>query len=231
MSLYLILNILALAVPLVLSFDRRVHFYTRWKYSLPSMLIVMILFMSWDVVFTRMGVWGFNERYHHGSLLLGLPAEEILFFVSVPYASLFTIFVLKHYFPGYKLNRQSTRLLTAGLIVGCLILAILYSDRSYTLVNFLFAAGLLLLVFLTNSDLLSRFFPAYLVILIPFFIMNGILTGSWIEDQVVWYDDLENMGIRLGTIPFEDIFYGMSLILLNYFLTMHLQSRSEGGDQ
>ena len=49
--------------------------------------------------------------------------------------------------------------------------------------------------------------------------MNGILTGSGIEEQVVWYNDSENLGKRLGTIPVEDILYGMTLILLNYYLT------------
>jgi lycopene cyclase domain-containing protein len=63
--------------------------------------------------------------------------------------------------------------------------------------------------------------------LIPFFIVNGILTGSGIEEQVVWYNDAENLGIRLLTIPVEDTAYAFSLILLNLFLFLKLTKKKK----
>jgi lycopene cyclase domain-containing protein len=219
MSLYLLLNILIISIPLLLSFDRKVHFHTHWKFFLPAMIITLAAFIGWDVIFTSQGVWGFNERYHIAWTLFGLPLEEYLFFITVPYASVFTIYVLAEYFPGFRLNDRQVFAISLLLMAFLLVMAALHIDRAYTAVNFIFSALLTGWVCFTMRKLLSRFYLSYIVILIPFGAVNGILTGSFIEEQVVWYNDQENLGIRLGTIPFEDIFYGMSLILLNYYLT------------
>ncbi len=58
----------------------------------------------------------------------------------------------------------------------------------------------------------SRIYLSYTITLFFFFIVNGILTGTFIEEPVVWYNNLENLGIRIGTIPIEDIFYGFLMI-------------------
>ncbi len=219
MSLYLLLNVLIISVPLLLSFDKKLHFHTYWPYLFPAMILTMAVFILWDVVFTAQGVWGFNERYHAGWKLFGLPLEEYLFFITVPYASVFTIYVMERYFPGFRLKDFMVLVVSLVLIAILLVLALVNLDKAYTAVNFFFSALLIGWISVTRRKLLSRFYPSYLVILVPFVMVNGILTGSFIEEQVVWYNDRQNLGIRMGTIPIEDIFYGMSLVLMNYYLT------------
>jgi lycopene cyclase domain-containing protein len=65
---------------------------------------------------------------------------------------------------------------------------------------------------------LGRFIFAYLVHLIPFILCNGLLTGGMTDEPVVIYNNAENLGIRIWTVPLEDSIYSMSLLLLNITL-------------
>lgn len=55
--------------------------------------------------------------------------------------------------------------------------------------------------FFDKSKLLNHYYLTFLIILIPFVIVNSILTGSFIEGEVVWYNNAENLGIASLTIP------------------------------
>ena len=73
---------------------------------------------------------------------------------------------------------------------------------------------------------MGKFYRFYLWHLIPFFIVNGILTGTGINGEVVWYNNAENLGIRLGTIPVEDSLYSLSLMLMNISIFEWLKGRN-----
>ena len=89
--------------------------------------------------------------------------------------------------------------------------------RWYTFSTFfLLGAAMAYLVYVLRVPWMACW-AAYAVILIPFFLVNGVLTGSFIEEEVVWYNDLMNLGCFIGTILMEDAFYGMLSILLNVF--------------
>ncbi len=213
--LYLLINLASVALPVLYSFHKKINFNREWFYFFVSNLPVAAFFIFWDSIFTNLKIWGFNPAYVCGIYFFSLPVEEILFFICIPFSSLFTLHVLKTTLKDFHLREI---ILNSGTLVLCMILfiaAILFHSKAYTLYAFLTASVTLFIVWLYNKPLLSHFYLMYLIILIPFFIVNGILTGTGIEGEVVWYNDAENLGIRMGTIPFEDIFYGFSLLLMN----------------
>ena len=188
-------------------------------------MLTMGVFIPWDVIFTINGVWGFNSDYFLGFEIFSLPLEEWLFFICIPFACVFTHYALLLYFPNLKLNKVATKAISISLVLILFILALANYDKWYTLVNFSLAIPLTWLVYKYNPQLLQHFLLTFLVMLIPFFIVNGVLTGSWIDNQVVWYNDAENLGIRMGTIPVEDSIYAYSMILKNLYFFEYLCSR------
>ncbi len=215
MSTYLLINLLSISLPLILSFEPRFSFYKKFPAVVSAIIPVLVFFIIWDVYFTRMGVWGFNPMHLSGIYLFDLPVEEWLFFVTIPFASLFTYEVVNYHFPQDFLKKAGKPIALA-LAATLLIVGLFSLGKWYTSVTFLLTGiWLLLNVYVFKVKYLGQFFIAYGLILIPFFLVNGVLTGSMIPEEVVYYNDQENLGIRLFTIPIEDSIYGMLLILMN----------------
>ncbi|HMQ01174.1 MAG TPA: lycopene cyclase domain-containing protein [Cyclobacteriaceae bacterium] len=223
--LYLLINFFSILLPFAFSFHPKANFSKKWKYLAPAIAIPGAIFIIWDVYFTQMGVWGFNPKYLSGIYLINLPIEEWLFFITIPYACVFTYEAVNYYSKRDILGPYQ-KYISYALIFFLLTLGILNLDKWYTSVTFISTAVFICLqVFWWKPDFLGRFYFAFLFILIPFFIVNGLLTGSMLEEQVVWYNDAENLGIRMFTIPFEDTFYGMLLLMMNVSLFEYLQRK------
>ena len=218
-SLYLLLNIVSISIPFVYSFHPKLKLYKRFNSIILALLFTMVIFIPWDIIFTNNGIWGFNEKYFIGLKIFNLPLEEWLFFMCIPFACIFTHYALLLYFPKMRLNEVLTKNICKTLILALLILSVLNYDKWYTLINFSLAIIFTVIVYRYNFKLLQNYLTTFLVMLIPFLIVNGILTGSFIEEQVVWYNNAENLNIRIGSIPVEDTIYAYSMILCNLFLT------------
>ena len=127
---YLWVNLAVLSVPFVASFDKRVAFVKEWGAFWPACLLTMTGFIAWDVWFTHEGVWGFNEAHLTGVGCLGLPIEEWLFFITVPYACVFTYACFKKYIPQAPLG-LGHRAVTTSMAAICIGLALTFWDRAY----------------------------------------------------------------------------------------------------
>jgi lycopene cyclase domain-containing protein len=208
-TLYLWINILSLAFPLALSFDKKVAFYKEWGRLFPAIFLTAILFIVWDHFFTLWGVWGFNKKYIVGYYLGTLPLEEVLFFVTVPYACTFVYSCLKAYFPNSFQSPIWYRYVPLLFLGLGLVLYIFHMGAIYTSVTIIFLFLLLGFSLFRSSGFLRFFVPAFLISIVPMLIVNGILTSR----PVVYYEPGVFSGIRLGSIPVEDFFYNACMLL------------------
>lgn len=213
---YLMVNLGCIIVPFLFSFHPKLKFYDEWGNFLLPCLLVGAFFLAWDILFTSLGVWHFNPAYVIGVFLWGLPLEEYLFFICIPFACVFSYHAFITLL-DFKRPSKAVTIIYAALSAALLIIAWLNIHALYTATTFLLLSLTLAYFLFRRYHFLTAFFVCFLFILIPFTISNGILTGSFLGRVVVFYNDSENLGIRLLTIPVEDIFYGKLLLLLNVF--------------
>lgn len=211
-NLYLWLDILTLLGPLILSFDKKVAFFKNWKPLFLSILIMMLVFIPWDIAFTKNGVWGFNPDYLCGLELFNLPVEEWLFFIVVPYACVFIFECCRAYFEDYLSPFAKPIFIAIALII--LVVGLFNYDKSYTVINFLGAALMIAITLFSRQKNIGYFLLSFLISLLPFLLINGVLTGSFIDEPIVWYNNEENLGIRIFSIPLEDSIYLLFFFLL-----------------
>jgi lycopene cyclase domain-containing protein len=216
--LYLFLNIFTISVPLARSFESNIAYYRKWDALFPAMIITATFFILWDIFFTPIGVWSFNGAYLTGFYLFNLPIEEWMFFFTIPFACVFS-YEVYHYFVKRDYLGDAAIPVTIGLGIALFLAALMHHDRIYTFVNFgLTSVFLLVLGIWLRPKFLGNFYITYLISLLPFVLVNGILTGSFIENQVVWYNPDEIIGTRIFTIPLEDTVYSLLLLLMNISL-------------
>ena len=211
---YLYLHIFTFVPVFLLSFDKKVHYYKKWKYLLPAILPVATFFIAWDVFFTQKGVWGFNHDYLSGIFALGLPIEEWLFFFTVPFACVF-IYECLNFYIKKDLLKQVSPWVTKSLIVLFFGIGIWKFWNMYTSTTFILAGGFLLYNQLfEEGHYRSRFYLSYLIVWLPFLLVNGVLTGGYTDKPVVIYNPEEYFGTRITSIPIDDSVYNFLLLFM-----------------
>lgn len=223
---YLLINFLTIIICFVASFDKRIRFDRHFGTFLISSTIVAIPFIAWDVWFTARGVWWFNTDYTLGLVIAGLPLEEWLFFYCIPFSCVFTYYCLERFFDWSWTNAFNNIIVFVTIIV-CAVVALLHTDKIYTLVTALFTIGTVIyLHFIAQKEWIGQASATFFVLMLGFFAVNGVLTGTGLESPIVNYNPGDFLGIRMGTIPIEDAVYGYSQFVLNiYFFKLIQKSK------
>lgn len=215
---YLLVNFFTIIVPFIYSFHPKLKFNKYFGAYFTANFISAFCFLIWDAAFSAIGVWGFSNKYTIGIKIFNLPVEEVLFFFCIPFACVFTYHCITKSFK-IEWNKKFENGFILVFSVGLLLIGLIHFEKMYTSATFISTSLMILLFkFVLKVEWLPKIFSIYTILLIPFFIVNGILTGYGLTEPVVWYNNSENLAIRLLTIPIEDAFYGFELIIFTIFL-------------
>jgi lycopene cyclase domain-containing protein len=202
----------------IASFDKRLQFNKQFIPFIKAAILVAIPFIIWDMCFTAHGVWWFNTNYTLGFTIGGLPLEEILFFICIPFSCIFTYYCIDKFFKLDWLASLNNLIVFVTVIV-CTVVALLHHDKIYTLVTALVTVlSVIYLHFIVKATWIGKASLVFLILMLGFFPVNGVLTGSFIESPIVNYNPGDFLGIRMFTIPIEDAVYGYTqFIMVLYF--------------
>jgi lycopene cyclase domain-containing protein len=208
MSTYLLIDFLIIILPLIVSFFPDLSYYKKFPYVLVSIFAGGLFFVTGDIIATLRGDWSFNPEYVMGISFAGLPLEEVLFFLFVPYSLLLmyeqAAFIFKDRTVPWKQG--------AGYAAGMLLILVsfLFTGKNYTFIA-VFSAGIVLLgMSLFYSGIMARlaFWAYFLSGFLLFIMFNYFLTSL----PVVIYNPSAVCGVRFLTIPLEDFFYNFTMM-------------------
>lgn len=221
MSDYLLINIAIIAIPLILTFEKKLKYYRNLTAVIISIIIVGIVFVIWDVYATSRGDWAFNPEHILGVYIFNLPLEELMFFITVPYAIIFLYETALYYLKNKEIVYYCTLYTYAS---GFFILAsLLYTSQYYTMTVLLFVGIFFLTArFFSPSLLKSKLYWQFILFTyVPFALVNYLLTSI----PIVTYSEKAIWGIRILTIPAEDFFY--SFALLSFYLLVYTTAKTK----
>lgn len=213
---YLIFNLIVLSGPIFFGLQKKFYFFNYWKEALISIVIAAIPFLIWDVQVTGKH-WFFAEEYVLSFNIINLPFEEILFFISVPFACLFTWQMIKKFSKNInddkRITKNQNHILTLIVIVFMIIgIITMQTPKEYTTLASLFFASSILIDKRFGANIFLKKYFGYYMLLVTIFtlIFNGYLTWR----PVVTYNPIYQLDFRIFTIPIEDFFFGFALIII-----------------
>ncbi len=88
---YLLLMAACLVITLPLEFALGARVYRRFGAAVLAIIPTVLIFSVWDVAGILRDHWTYNPRFVSGvQLIFGMPLEELVFFVVVPWCGLLT---------------------------------------------------------------------------------------------------------------------------------------------
>ena len=219
---YLLINLGLLLLSALLFSNKKLNFSGNSKFIILAVLINVFIFSIPTEYMTRLKVIVFNPPYLSGLTLWELPSEELLLSMLLPLSGLAIYQFLNVRYPDNSRDKYS--LAVSNMVLGiCIAMLYFGYQKLYTLITFS-----VLLVFIGYIEYFNKlrfmykFYRAYLVSLIPFYIVYSILTTI----PVIQYNNEQTLKFNLGHIPYENHFYFMCMLLMTVYFYELFKSRA-----
>lgn len=80
----------------------RTRVLARWRRLLLTMIVPVIVFVIWDAYAIASGHWYFDsDRILGLQVVAGVPIDEVLFFIVIPFASILTLEAVRSVKPNW----------------------------------------------------------------------------------------------------------------------------------
>lgn len=221
-NLFLCLDIFLFLAPCTFCLDSKAFKLKKLNNSVVPAVIAGIIFSAIGVILNIFGIWKFNPEFIVGIYYRDVPLEFFLFCFGFSFLGINIYQYLNARFPKNDLQQFSLTL--SNLLLGlCIAFGFFGHNHWYTIVVFVLLFVLLLYVEYVNKiRFMYRFYRAYLVCLLPFYICFGIMSSL----PILIYDSRETLGINIIDIPMESHFYVMAMLLLGIYLLEFFAKRA-----
>lgn len=224
---YILVEFFTVIVCFIFSFHPKIRFYKHFGSFIKASVLVAIPFIAWDIWFTGNHVWWFDFEYTLGIKLAGLPLEEWLFFICIPFSCVFTYFFINRFFRFENFKKFNAPVAWITILTGLAVM-ICFCDKAYPALTSLAAiVSMVFLHFIVKVDWIAKASFIFMVLMFGFFPVNGILTGTGLDSPIVNYNPEEILNVRVLTIPIEDFVYGYTQFLLICYFFNYFEKRSE----
>lgn len=209
---YLLFNLIVFVPILILSFVTDVKPHRHLKALLGAFLFICVPFILLDAWAVHAGYWGFNSNYVLNPRFINLALEEILFFVTVPFAMIYVWGVIRKFVANRQLATWIPLLFLSVAAGAAGALLVWYWDRGYTVAAMVATLIAVVVAGCSNLVFTLRFWVFQIALLVLFLVANRVLTAL----PIILYSNAEIIGTKILTIPLEDFFFNFALI--NLFL-------------
>ena len=211
---YLLFNLFVISGPLLVFFWKKPGIVRPdFKPLFVTIFLAGIFFAAYDQLVVNY-FWSFNDKYITGIFLFSLPLEEVLFFITVPFACLLLWVNYRKHLSEKIFPKFATYLLATVLI---LVPFFFLAGKIYSGSVLLVFLGVIVADFLLKTKLFSsRIFIIFIFLItnVLTFIFNLYLTAR----PIVIYNEIVKTNINIISIPIEDFVFGMALIALTLII-------------